>query len=211
MFELLGFTLVYLKHTSMNNVMPRLVLFDLGGVLVELGNELFPPSWFSGERCFDLKQWLSCSAALEFETGRISASHFIQTIKEDLQISATESQILTAFTEWPRRLFPTAQALLERVSTDYQIAVLSNTNEIHEPVLLHRFGLEKMVEDTFFSHRIGLAKPNKEAFLYVLNALNYQASEVLFFDDNLTNVTAARSIGMTAIQVNSPEEVAAYF
>jgi len=194
----------------MNNVIPKLVLFDLGGVLVELGDELFPASWLSEGQCFDLKQWLSSSTALEFETGRISASEFIQQIRGDLQVLATEDQILTAFTEWPRRLFPTAQALLERVSVDYQVAVLSNTNEIHEPVLMHRFGLEKMVEDIFFSHRIGLSKPSKEAFLYVLNALNYEASDVMFFDDSLANITAARSMGMTAFQVSSPEEVAAY-
>ena len=194
----------------MNNVIPKLLLFDLGGVLVELGDELFPAQWFSQEQCFDLKQWLSCSAALEFETGRISASEFIQKIKVDLRISATEAQILTAFTEWPKRLFPSTQALLERVSADYRVAVLSNTNEIHEPVLLRRFGLEKMVEDIFFSHRIGLSKPDEEAFLYVLNALGYAANEVVFFDDSFANVTAARAIGMTAFQVSCPQEVAAY-
>jgi len=30
----------------MNNADIKLILFDLGGVLVELGREIFPKSWF---------------------------------------------------------------------------------------------------------------------------------------------------------------------
>lgn len=194
----------------MSNDPIKLVLFDLGGVLVQLGDELFPSSWFSVVQEFGLRHWFSSPAAIEFETGLISTKEFIDELKQSLSISAPYSEVLAAFRTWPKGLYPGTDMLLTRLKADYQVAVLSNSNEIHEPILMKEFGLETHLDNIFFSHLIGHSKPNPKAFNHVLDALDFMPAEVIFFDDNLSNVRAAQSLGMQAYQVFSPLDVGNY-
>jgi len=190
-----------------NSEQIKLILLDLGGVLVELGDELFPSSWFSEGKAFGLKEWFSSETALEFETGLISTEKFISELKRSLDLTASYKEIFTAFQKWPKGLFPSSNELIHRLKADYEVAVLSNSNEIHEAILMQEFGLERQIDNIFFSHLIGCSKPHKAAFQHVLATLKFEPNEVIFFDDNSTNVLAARSIGMQAYQAFSPKDV----
>ena len=194
----------------MSNKPIKLVLFDLGGVLIELGDELFPQEWFPDGQKFGLSEWFSSPEAIKFETGLITTDEFISGLKEYLFLSAPESEILAAFKKWPKGLFSSTDQLINRLKGNYQVAVLSNSNEIHEPIIMHKFGLESMIDEIFFSHLIGYSKPNKEAYNHVLKTLTFAPSEVMFFDDNASNVAAAKNFGMQAFQVSSPLDVSDY-
>jgi len=191
----------------MNNADIKLILFDLGGVLVELGREIFPKSWFPEDQSFGLEEWFSSDAAIQFETGLISPTEFIRELKQALSLNAPDHQVRAAFELWPKGFFETTDELLNRLKADYELAVLSNSNEIHEPILMQRFGLQSRVDHIFFSHLIGYSKPSLEAYTHVLKTLNFEPYEVMFFDDNQSNVAAAKSLGIQAYQVFSPVEV----
>lgn len=188
----------------------KLVLFDLGGVLVELGDELFPQSWFPDKNAFKLKDWFLSDAATKFETGQISSNDFVQELKQTLLLSASEDEIYDAFERWPKGFYAMTDILLERLKESYEVAVLSNTNEIHASIIMQKFGLENRVDNVFFSHLIGHAKPSEKAFEHVLSAVGSKPSEIIFFDDINANVQAARMLGMRAHQVSSPSDVAQY-
>ncbi len=187
-----------------NNNDVKLIIFDLGGVLVELGEQLFPSSWMPNNADFGLDEWFASSVAASFETGKISTQTFISELKQSLSIKASDEEVLTAFEYWPKGLLPHADELLRRLKVNYKLAVLSNTNEVHEPRLLNGFDLQSKVDDIFFSHKIGYSKPDPAAFDYVLKSLDVRPNEVVFFDDNMTNVLAARALGILAYQVSSP-------
>jgi putative hydrolase of the HAD superfamily len=53
----------------------------------------------------------------------------------------------------------------------------------------------------FVSHLTGRIKPDRQAFEHVLQSLGCRPAQVLFFDDNLLNIEAARTLGMHAVQV----------
>jgi putative hydrolase of the HAD superfamily len=53
-------------------------------------------------------------------------------------------------------------------------------------------------DQTFYSCDLGLAKPDPAYFRAILAAIDVPASEVLFIDDNETNVTGALSVGLRA-------------
>jgi len=194
----------------MNNNEIKLILFDLGGVLVELGESMFPESWLPDGASFCLNDWFSSNIALQFETGLMPTHSFIKNLKQQLSLDASEAAVLTAFREWPVGLIEGTDQLLERLEKDYRIAVLSNSNETHEPRIMRDFALQSRIDDVFFSHRIGYSKPSKEAYLHVLNVLDFKANEVMFFDDNANNVKAAKALGMHAFVVNSPRDVEKY-
>ena len=102
---------------------------------------------------------------------------------------------------FPKDFYPGARELLTDLSKKYRIAVLSNTNELH----WSRFGKEEcfagFADRCFVSHLTGFMKPDMDAFLYVVDKLACEPGRILFFDDNLPNVVAARSAGMQAEHV----------
>lgn len=59
-------------------------------------------------------------------------------------------------------------------------------------------GYDTLLDGTFWSYRLGLAKPDPAFFEAILDRLGHSADEVLLVDDSLGNVEAARSVGLVA-------------
>jgi putative hydrolase of the HAD superfamily len=58
----------------------------------------------------------------------------------------------------------------------------------------------------FVSHLTGRIKPDAAAFEHVVESLGCSPAAVLFFDDNLLNVDAAKRLGMQSVRVQGVEE-----
>jgi putative hydrolase of the HAD superfamily len=88
------------------------------------------------------------------------------------------------------------------------LGLLSNIIADLVPVFEERHGhwLELFAARTY-SCRIGVAKPDPRAYRICAERLGVGPRDVLFFDDNEQNVTAARATGMTAEVFTSPEQV----
>ena len=185
------------------------LLFDLGGVLVELPERPIFADWMdhapsSGQ---ELSNWLTSPAARAFEKGEISAIRFVEKLANEMKLSIAPEKILSVFTFWPKGLFPGTKALIERILPHYSLAIFSNTNELHWPRLMTEMELEGCFDHYFASFMIGMAKPDPAAFRYVVNALSRAPSEILFLDDSQTNVDAARFVGMKAERVSGIGQV----
>lgn len=185
---------------------PAVLLFDLGGVLVEnVGferlNALLPRSL----PLEDLKtRWLASTAVRSFEVGACSASSFASALVEEWQLALTPSAFIETFASWPKGLYPGAAELLSQLRSRYTLACLSNSNSIH----WERFaGLHEQFDISLSSHLLGEVKPDVACFALALQECNAEASQVAFFDDSLANVTAARTLGMEAFHVNGLQEV----
>jgi len=103
---------------------------------------------------------------------------------------------LEAFASWPRGLLPGARELVRSISTASRVGCLSNTNALHADRHWTEFGIGDLFEDRFLSHEMGLVKPDRAAFEYVVAALGCPAEKILFLDDNQINVDGARAVGM---------------
>jgi len=90
----------------------EVILFDLGGVLVELGPSPFPSEWLPEHEDFNLSDWAKSETALAFERGNISAESFASTMKHQLGIKADMDEIIANFTKWPVGLYPGAHEIL---------------------------------------------------------------------------------------------------
>ncbi|MBI5593893.1 MAG: HAD family phosphatase [Deltaproteobacteria bacterium] len=186
-----------------------IILFDLGGVLVELPAQPIPADWTDRAPASGQKSsgWLTSPAATAFEKGEISASRFADEIVKEMKLSITPDEILARFTFWPKGLFPGTKALIGRIPPQYTLAIFSNTNELHWPRLMTEMGLEGCFDHYFASFKIGMAKPDPAAFRYVVNALSCEPSEILFLDDSQMNVDAARLVGLKAERVSGIGQV----
>ncbi|MGH2388617.1 MAG: HAD family hydrolase [Chloroflexota bacterium] len=185
------------------------LLFDLGGVLVELSG--VPPmlEWLkhsvSTEELWE--RWLLSPAVRTFERGHGTAAAFADSMILEFGLSVTAEEFIAEFTYWPRGVYPGVIPLLESLRGSCTLACFSNNNELHWGRICDDMGLGKYFDVRFSSHLIGHLKPDKEAFEFVVEALGCAHERILFLDDNRLNIEGALAVGMQARRTNGFSEV----
>lgn len=171
---------------------PAAVLFDLGNVLVGLD-----PSWHDhlGVSAEALHAWMETSEALRaYERGFLSDERFFAAMSQAFDVSP--EQAAHAFTAWVTGPLPGAAQLLDELVVP--AFALSNTNAAHwrmfDPAREIRSRLTPLA-----SHHLGARKP--EPTIYARAEAIVGSPDLLFVDDRLDNVEAARARGWRAEQV----------
>jgi putative hydrolase of the HAD superfamily len=187
------------------------VLFDLGGVLIEIAGAERMLEW-----CPTLpdtetlwRRWLESPAVRRYETGRATRGAFAEAVVEEFGLSVTPEAFLAEFAWWPRALFDGAIGLLEELAPRYRLASLSNTNELHWERFARDWDLPSRFHANFPSYAVGRLKPDADYFEHVLESLGVAPGRALFVDDNAVNVAAAAKVGIVARRALGPAGVRA--
>jgi glucose-1-phosphatase len=177
-----------------------LLLFDLGGVLVENGGTEPLSAWLPSppppETIMD--RWLMSPTVRKFENGQISPEEFAIKIVREWELPLSPAQFLNDFSLWASKFYPGAAILLHRLRSRYNLACLSNTNVLHWQRGCTVMKIDRFFDYTFVSCETGLLKPDNEAFLYVVRQTGFSPDRILLLDDSQRNVDSAASIGMVA-------------
>jgi putative hydrolase of the HAD superfamily len=188
----------------------RVILFDLGGVLVEvegvtaLQRMLGRP--LSQEEVW--QRWLTASVWVStFESGQCTPEAFAAGVVTEWGLPVTAEAFLDDFRQWPKQLFPGVRDMLGLLAQHCTLACLSNTNTIHWPHVRDTLGLSGLLHRYYLSHEIGHLKPTRTAFEHVLVDLGCTPSRVIFLDDNQLNVDAAQAVGIQAYRTVGIAEV----
>jgi glucose-1-phosphatase len=189
----------------------RVVLFDVGGVLVQLSGVATVLGWVA-DRWTPAElwhRWLHSPAVRAFETGRCDAERFAADLVSELELGVAPALFLESFAAWPTGLYPGTRELIARIPDHITRALLSNSNALHWPRVEDEFGLRELFEHRFVSHLTGRIKPDPDAFEHVVHSLGCDPASVLFLDDNLLNVEAAQAVGMQGALVRGIAEAEA--
>lgn len=181
----------------------RVLLFDVGGVLVQLSGVEAILAWLD-HRLTEPQfwhRWLHSPSVRNFETGRIDADAFARGVIAEFELAVQPRVFLDSFVGWPTGLFPGTLEMLARIPPRYQRALLSNSNSLHWPRVLGEMQLGPQFDQQFVSHLTGRIKPDREAFEHVVESLGCRPGQVLFFDDNRLNIDMAQSLGMRTSHV----------
>lgn len=185
----------------------RVVLFDLGGVLVELGGvEEFGALIGTSEPDETWRRWLGSTAVRRYERGLCAREEFACEVVEEFGLDVAPEQFLIRFLAWPKGLFAGAAELVQSVRRDVHRAVLSNTNELHWTSQRDSDAIHGLFHSHYASHLVGMVKPDAEIYRHVVESLACAPSEILFLDDNQINVDGARAVGLTAVRAVGVEE-----
>lgn len=185
------------------------ILFDLGGVLVELDGPPIKKEWLP-KPMDDSEIWGLCaksSAIHDFERGRINSKEFGVRMVDEFSLSVSPEDYLEFFTYWPTGLFLGVEELLSKIPLHYRKAIFSNTSEAHWTRLMNEMNLAHHIQHCYASFQIGHVKPDTKGFEIVIEKLNVAAEEILFLDDNQANVEAAKNCGIQSIWVRGVVEV----
>ena len=183
------------------------VLFDLGGVLIDFGG-VGPMKELAGIETDDelWARWLSCRWVRSFERGQCSQDEFAAGIVDDWDLPIAPQAFLDEFAGWPGGPLPGADELVELVQVTTPAGCLSNTNVLHWDRNFSRFPILDAFDFRFLSFELSVLKPDRELFDRVAELLPVAAARVLFLDDNAINVEGAQAAGFAARHVRGVEE-----
>jgi putative hydrolase of the HAD superfamily len=177
-----------------------LLLFDLGGVLVENVGPARLATWLptTSSHAAILDQWLTSPTVRAFESGQMAAEDFAGAMVQEFALPVSPTHFLADFARWVNRLYPGVLDLLRRLSSAYPLGCLSNINVLHWQRGRTVMQLDTLFDYTFVSCETGLLKPDGEAFLHVIQQTGYAPERIVFFDDSQRNVDSAAGTGMVA-------------
>ena len=142
----------------------------------------------------------------DLETNLISQQQFVDAFKSASGIPLEDKQIIDA---WNALLldFPLRRLqILQQLQLHYDLVLLSNTNEIHEAhfnkTLHTAHGIPNIgvfFDKVYYSHRIGMRKPNPAIFERVLSECSFKPEHTLFIDDVEENTVSAAQLGIQTI------------
>ncbi len=184
----------------------EVVLFDMGGVLVQLGNldEELGVQGLSSQQFWD--RWLTSPAVRSLERGDADVDGFADALAAEFNLDMDRSEVIARFTGVPRGLFPGAVELVRSVREGIATGVLSNTNKVHWETQPDNEIVRGMFEHNYVSYQIGLMKPDREIYDHVIADLGTNPAAILFIDDNQMNVDGARAAGMRSELAKGPEQ-----
>lgn len=181
-----------------------IILFDLGGVLVDLGDPVAAIGLDMSDAEF-WAMWLSSPLVYELETGQLSTENFISRFSGELGFEDAECFDL-AIRSWQLPMFEGAEQYLRSLTGSMQVALLSNINDLHWQHVQSQTDVFATFSKLFLSYETGFAKPHAAAFHDVVRHFACEPAEIFFLDDNPNNVAAAEAAGLKARRVRGLEE-----
>ncbi len=189
----------------------RALLFDLGGVLIDIDFERVFAAWarHSALPANEIRQRFVTDIAYErHERGEIDGTSYLRHLRELLELDAAEPAIRAGWNALFVGEISDTVALVREAARYLPCFAFTNTNRIHQQAWSAAYpGVVSLFEQIFASSELGLRKPEPRAFVAVARRIGLEPAEILFFDDMRQNVESARSLGMRAVQVAQPTDV----
>lgn len=195
----------------------RNIIFDLGGVLLEIDFALTGKA-FEKLGVHDFlslyNQYHADTFFSDFEKGKVPDEAFFNHIRQICDCHhLSNEQIRDAWNALLIRFPEERVEWLFKIAKKYRIFLFSNTNSIHYQWFVAAFEKQtgKAFNDCFikayYSHEMGLRKPDAASYRFILDEQHLLPNETLFIDDTEKNVIAARALGLSAIHLVKPQTV----
>ena len=188
----------------------RAVIFDIGRVLIRIDVGRAMKGLASGTSLSPEELWLAIEKDprwKDWQEGHISARDWHLHVKQRFGGSATFERFTEA---WNLVLDPEpilSNELFEKLSKNYRLGLLSNTDPIHVAYIESRYDFFSHFPVRVYSCVIGAAKPNPLIYREALRACGVRAEQAVYVDDIAAYVEAARRLGMAGIQFQSSEQL----
>ncbi|GGR83907.1 HAD family hydrolase [Deinococcus sedimenti] len=121
-------------------------------------------------------------------------------------LNLTQEQTAQLMARWPYEAYmkavPNARDVISALrARGLKVGVLSNTLPSIDRTL-RAVGLDDLVDAAVASCSVGVHKPDAGAYWHAAEALGVPPTGVLFVDDKIENVEAARALGMHALLID---------
>jgi putative hydrolase of the HAD superfamily len=184
------------------------IIFDLGNVLYDIDFEIMYKRFHelgipNFENHFTLNQ--SDPLFFDLEKGFIDEVTFCSRFNQLYNLSLNKDQIIEAWNSLLIGFREKSLDWLKSNQSNFSLFLYSNTNQPHQDYFLAQYTREiggdfnKLFKKPYYSHEMGMRKPDPASFKYILDQEGLKAAETLFIDDNEPNVAAAASVGFQVL------------
>lgn len=183
------------------------ILFDIGGVLEVVDDDSWPrrltESWATrlGLAPDVLAAQLAQLSPPRAATGTRQQDAWWNAIDEEFSLGTgrreeMRKEFWDAYCGMPNStLIDYARALRGRVG----LAILSNSADGAREEEERRYAFSEIFDPICYSHELGAAKPEVDAYTLTLDALHASPEDVFFIDDRAENITAAAALGIRGV------------
>src|SRR5574344_694609 len=183
------------------------IIFDFGGVLVDLQPALSLES-FARLGVPQVADYLTPYGPKgpfgEMENGQITKSEFYQKVRDLFRVQVDDASLQSAWADFLLHIPVNKMKMVYELAKTHRVFLLSNTNPIHirklEEFDKAGFPVKACFEKLYLSYEIGLSKPGKEIFSYVLRDAGIKPEETLLIDDGPANCQTADEMGIRTFQ-----------
>jgi 2-haloacid dehalogenase len=187
------------------------IVFDLGGVLIDWNPRHLYRKMFNGDE-EAMERFLAEICTPEWNARQDEGRPFAAATEELVSRHPEQAGLIRAFFDrWPEMVAgaieQTVEILAELRGAGRALYALSNWSAETFPHARERFEFLGWFDCAVISGEIGLVKPNREVFDFLLGKAGRRAEECVFIDDSPANVAAARELGFDAIHFRSPRRL----
>ena len=187
------------------------LIFDLGNVLYDIDfkkmNAAFASIGIEGmDKHFTLNK--SHQLFLDLEMGFVNEQKFYEGVRALVNLPLTNEQIQFAWNALLMGFRKNSIDWIKQNNSKYNIFLYSNTNQIHHDYFIAEFENKvanypfvSLFKKPYYSHEMGMRKPDPASFSYILEKEGLAPAETLFIDDNEPNILAAASVGLQVLHL----------
>jgi 2-haloacid dehalogenase len=188
----------------------RVVVFDLGGVLLEWNPRHLYRKLFADERA--MEEFLARVCTTEWNERQDAGRPFAEAVAELAPAHPDKLHLINAWHERFGEMIPdaihgTVEILRELKSRSVPVYALSNWSAETFPSQRERFAFLAWFDGIVVSGHEGCMKPDERIFRILLERYGLAADETVFIDDNPKNARAASALGIHGIHFQSPDKL----
>lgn len=199
---------------------PKLLIFDLGGVIVGHDNDLLwnrraglTPHGSAGPTAVTIAVTIAGAVrGSGIGDGRISVRELHRSLVDQFQMDADWERFAAAWSSHFSPM-PAMERVIARLAsaegTAHRLMLLSNTNAEHWQHLRGHYPLLSHFELILLSHELGLLKPDAAIYREAARFAGVEPPQCFFTDDRQDNVDGAIAVGMDALRFESAEQIRA--
>lgn len=140
----------------------------------------------------------------ELEEGVLSADGFRDAVLSESRPGAAREDVDRSMWHILKGIEPYKADLLRRLSSSYDLYLLSNNNPIcmvrsREIFVEAGIPLDEMFKECFLSYEMKALKPSEAFYKAVIKRIGLPSEQMLFIDDSLRNVEGAIDAGLPSV------------
>lgn len=190
--------------------MIKTLIFDFGNVFLNLDLEKAIQDTFELLEIESLSDELLSFNYL-YEQGLITTEEFLEFYQDNFP-KLSKQDLIHLWNSMLKDLPQHRLTFIQKLAADknYKLILLSNTNELHIDWVkenIPTYETFKNCFDAFYlSHEIGLRKPDKAVFEFILSNNQIVAKDCLFIDDTKEHIIGASKLGIHTWNIDPKQD-----
>lgn len=186
----------------------KAVIFDMGGVLVDLDIEGCKAAFKSYLGYYNIDNIIDACHQKgiygDLEEGTLSAEEFRRIVLSESRPDSRPELVDEAMWNILVGIAPYKVTMLRRLAESYDLYLLSNNNPICMPHSTRIFAdagipLDRIFRKCFLSYEVKALKPSERFYKIVIEEIGIPSEDMLFIDDSQKNVDGAVAAGLPAV------------